>query len=59
MKTKQPKGKNKTSSISKRKTYSLKQRIHPVGKSNSSRGWFTEEDAKKMTKEVIGRFYNT
>lgn len=33
-------------------------RENPVNKTSRSRGWFTKEDAKKITKEVIGRFHN-
>ena len=31
---------------------------NPVNKASRSSGWFTKEDAKKITKEVIGRFHN-
>ena len=35
-----------------------KKQNHSVKKSSHSSGWFTEEDAKKLKKEVIGRFYS-
>lgn len=33
----------------------MKQKMKKI---NRSGGWFTKEDAKSVTKAVIGRFYN-
>lgn len=59
MGTKNPKEKNKKN-ISIKKISSMKQqKSHPARKANRPNGWFTEEDAKTIKEEVIGRFYNT
>ena len=54
MERKQPKNKR---DLSNNKKIGHK-RENPVNKASRSSGWFTKEDAKKIKKEVIGRFHN-
>lgn len=64
MEHKHQKGKNKGNVSHSKKTNVIRNKNSLATKSSlfnasPSNGWFTKEDAKKVTREVIGKFYKT